>query len=101
MGTSLDAIKLVMTSVLSTKPWLRDPEVISMPWNSEMETATLARADIDGSANENVPLKLGVFWNDGVVAPQPPVARGLRVLHDVLKANGHSVSTASSKEDPR
>ncbi len=93
MGTTINAIKLVMTSILSTKPWLRDPGVISMPWNSEMERATLARANPDGSANENTPFKFGVFWSDGVVAPQPPVARGLRTLHDILKANGHTVST--------
>ena len=67
-----------------------------MPWNSEMETATLARANSDGSTNANLPLKLGIFWSDGVVAPQPPVARGLRVLHDFLKANGHTVCTALS-----
>ena len=89
-------MKLVMTSILSTKPWLRDPGVIEMPWDSEIERATLARANSDGSANENHPLKLGFFWSDGVVAPQPPVARGLCILHDILKANGHSVSTALS-----
>ena len=72
-----------------------------MPWNSEMERDTLARANQDGSANENLALKLGVFWSDGIVAPQPPVARGLHILHDILKANGHSVSTAMSREDPR
>ena len=93
MGTTLNAIKLIMTSILSTKPWLRDPGVISIPWNSEMEGATLARANPDGSANGNLPLKLGIFWSDGVVAPQPPVARGLRILYDMLKANGHLVST--------
>ena len=94
MGTTLNAIKLVMTSVLSTRPWLRDPGVISIPWNSEMEEATLARAKSDGSVNGNLPLKFGIFWSDGVVTPQPPVARGLRTLFDILKASGHSVSTA-------
>ena len=93
MGTTLNAIKLVITSILSTKPWLRDPGVISMPWNSEMERAAIVRANPDGSANENIPFKFGVFWSDGVVSPQPPVARGLRILHDTLKASGHTVNT--------
>lgn len=73
---------------------MRDPGVITMPWNSEMEKATLARATPDGSANENLPLKFGIFWSDGVVAPQPPVARGLRIVHDILKTNGHTVNIA-------
>ena len=94
MGTTINAIKLVMTSILSTKPWMRDPGVISMPWNSEMERVTLARAKQNGSANENLPLKFGIFWSDGVVAPQPPVARGLRMLHDILRDNGHTVYRA-------
>ncbi|KAK3169593.1 hypothetical protein OEA41_008977 [Lepraria neglecta] len=31
MGTTMDEVKLVMTSILSTQPWIRDPAVISMP----------------------------------------------------------------------
>ena len=62
-----------------------------MPWNSDMEKSTLARALPDGSANEELPLKLGVFWTDGVVGPQPPIERGLRIVHDVLKSMGHKI----------
>ena len=94
MGTTIDAVKLVMTSILSTEPWIRDPVVIRMPWNSEMEKSTLARAKLNGSANKELPLKIGVFWTDGVVGPQPPIRRGLRIVHDVLKSMGHKVETA-------
>lgn len=87
----MDAVKLVMTSILSTQPWIRDPAVISMPWNSDMEKSTLARALPDRLANEKLPLKLGVFWTDGVVGPQPPIKRGLHMVHDVLKSMGHKV----------
>lgn len=93
MGTTIDAIKLVMTSILSTEPWLRDPGVIRMPWDGAMEETTLARANLDGSANDNLPFKFGFFWSDGVVAPQPPVGRGLRILYDMLKSHGHRVNT--------
>ncbi len=91
MGTTIDAVKLVMSSILSTQPWLRDPVVIRMPWNFEMEKSTLARAKPDGSANQDLSLKFGVFWTDGVVGPQPPIRRGLRLLHDLLKSKGHKV----------
>ncbi|KAL8650704.1 MAG: hypothetical protein Q9226_005027 [Calogaya cf. arnoldii] len=91
MGTSIDAIKLVMTSVLSTSPWLRDPNVVKMPWNSKAETSTLARANADGSAN-GVPLKIGMYWTDGVVTPHPPVTRGLRIIHDLIHDLNHKVA---------
>ncbi|KAK0512126.1 hypothetical protein JMJ35_005254 [Cladonia borealis] len=91
MGTTIDAVKLVMSSILSTEPWLRDPGVIRMPWNFEMEKSTIARAKPDGSANQDLPFKFGVFWTDGVVGPQPLIRRGLRLLHDLLKSKGHKV----------
>lgn len=38
---------------------MRDPHVVKMPWNGNVEASTLARADRDGSANAEKPLKLG------------------------------------------
>ena len=92
MGTTIDGVKLVMSSILSTEPWLRDPVDVRMPWNLEMETSTLARAKPD--VNQELPLKFGVFWTDGVVGPQPPIKRGLRLLYDLLKSQGHEVKAA-------
>ena len=94
MGRTIDAVKLVMTSVLSTEPWHRDPNVVSMPWDTEMERLTLLRANRDGSANREQRLKIGIFWTDGAVTPQPPIRRGLNIVHDVLKSMGHKVGVA-------
>ncbi|KAL6720353.1 hypothetical protein ACLMJK_002274 [Lecanora helva] len=91
MGTSLDAIKMVMSSLLSMKPWMRDPRVVKMPWDDDVEKSTLGRAMPDGSAIQGLHLKLGILWTDGVVTPHPPVARGLRVLNDLLKYKCHVV----------
>lgn len=91
LGTSLDALKLVITSILSTQPWLRDPWVINIPWRQDIVDSTLARASSDGSANRQVPLKLGVFWTDHVVGPQPPIFRGLRTVSKTLEKAGHKV----------
>ena len=91
MGTTVDAVKLVMTSVISTEPWLRDPNVVRMPWNSEVVTSTLARANREGPTHKKRPLKMGVFWTDGVVTPQPPVRRALSIVHNVLKSLGYKV----------
>ena len=85
-----------MYSILSTQPWLRDPVVVKMPWDFDMEDWTLGRAEADGLANRDLPLKFGVFWTDGVVASQPPIRRGLRLLHDLLKSRGHNVKAAPS-----
>lgn len=91
LGTSLDALKLVMTSLLLTKPWLRDPWVVNIPWRQDIVDSTLARASSDGSANKQVPLKLGVFWTDNAVGPHPPIIRGLRTVSETLEKAGHKV----------
>lgn len=92
MGTSLDALHLLMTAVLSQKPWLRDPNVVPIPWRQQITDATLQRAKPDGSASGSVPLKLGIFWTDGVVTPQPPISRGLRLIASAVKKAGHKAS---------
>src|SRR5689334_20352640 len=95
MGTSIDALHLVLKGLLSTEPWLRDPNVVSIPWRTPLVDEILSRAKPDGSASENSPLKLGIYWTDGVVTPQPPIARGLRLVVDAVKAAGHKVPAAT------
>ncbi|KAH0559168.1 hypothetical protein GP486_004292 [Trichoglossum hirsutum] len=92
LSTSIDGLKLIMTSVLSTQPWLRDPEVIGIPWRQEMADAVLERASSDGAANNRLPLKLGVYWTDGVVGLHPPISRGLRMVRDAVEKAGHKYS---------
>ena len=92
MGTTIEAVKLVLTSLLFTEPWIRDPNVTKMPWNANVETSTLARASPDGSANEEKPLTIGLYWSNGVVTPQPPVSRDMKIVHDVLENLGHKVN---------
>lgn len=91
MGTTVEAIRLVLTSMLSTNPWLCDPNVVNMPWDSKIETLTLARADAQGFAKD-APLKIGIYWTDGVITPHPPVTRGLCMVHDMLKVLCHKVN---------
>ncbi|RSM18086.1 hypothetical protein CDV31_003008 [Fusarium ambrosium] len=92
LGTSLDALELLLKSVLSTKPWQRDPSVVPIPFRQEVIDSYTSRADESGQAKSTTqPLKIGVFWTDGVVGPHPPVVRGLRIVHDALKSSGHKV----------
>lgn len=92
MGTSLDALHLLLSSILSMQPWLRDPYVVHIPWRQEITNAILSRAAEDGSTNDEAPLKLGILWTDGVVTPQPPITRGLRLVVDAVKRAGHKAS---------
>ncbi|KAI9781915.1 MAG: hypothetical protein M1816_002138 [Peltula sp. TS41687] len=91
LGTSLDALHLLMSTVLSTQPWLRDPYVVNIPWRQHITDATLLRAASDGSSTGVKPLKLGIYWTDGVVTPHPPIARGLHMVVDAVKKAGHKV----------
>ena len=82
-----------MSSVLSTKPWLRDPDVVSIPWRQQEADEILHRASAEnGSAKLGErPLKLGIYWTDAVVEPQPPIKRGLRMVVEAVQKAGHKV----------
>ncbi|KAM3518196.1 hypothetical protein MY4038_010156 [Beauveria bassiana] len=91
MGTSVDSLKLVLSALTSTKPWLRDPNVVPIPWRSDIEKNTLERVDSLGKAIDRPALKLGILFNDGFMTPHPPIARGLCMLRDALKKAGHTI----------
>lgn len=92
LSTSLGGLNLAMRSILSTKPWLKDPTVIPMPFRQDIVDEFLSRAKADGRAKAGAqPLKLGVLWNDGAVGLHPPVARGIQMVVDAVKQGGHKV----------
>ena len=69
-----------MTSLLSIKPWLTDPDVVEIPWRHVVELEA-----------RNTLLCFAVFPNDGKVAPHPPIARGIEIVVDAVKKAGHKV----------
>ncbi|KAE9373330.1 amidase [Stipitochalara longipes BDJ] len=66
MSTSLEGIKLFMKTVVNSNPWLSEPALIPLPWNSDYQVSS------------NKPLKIAVMLDDGVVRPHPPITRALR-----------------------
>ena len=88
MAISAAATKLMMTSLLSTKPWLRDPAVVPMP---ELGIESQARAIREGKITDKTPLKLGILFDDCFMTPHPPITRGLRMVHKALAEAGHKV----------
>jgi amidase len=71
-------IRLFMSSLASTKPWLADLQCLPMPWRSSEET---------------LPSKLCFGWGmgDGKVTPSPPLRRAMEITKMKLEAAGHEV----------
>ncbi len=105
MATSMDVMGWLMSLVLSTQPWRRDPNVVPLPWRTDIVQATLARvggaraaaaaaaaAATAASADAPLPLKFGLLKWDGAVRPHPPISRALDFVADVLTKAGHKAS---------
>lgn len=78
MATSLATTEYFMESLIASSPWSLDPTAVPIPWRKELATPPATRK-----------LRLGVVFDDGVVKPQPPVARAMRETVDALRAAGH------------
>ncbi|GAB1318531.1 amidase [Madurella fahalii] len=92
LSTSLGGLGLALESVLSTRPWERDPAVVPIPFRQEIVDRYRRRASSDGVATPSeLPLKLGVLWSDRAVGPHPPIVRGLHEVVDALRQAGHKV----------
>ncbi|KAI7927361.1 hypothetical protein M0657_002963 [Pyricularia oryzae] len=86
MGTSVDGLNLILKSVLSTKPWAKDPAVVPLPYREDMMRDYLGRLPSQGK-----PLKLGILWRDGIIEPHPPVTRAMTMVYDALNRTGHKL----------
>ncbi|KAF9761357.1 hypothetical protein IL306_003854 [Fusarium sp. DS 682] len=71
MCRSLRDMDLLMQCVLSTKPHLKDPRLVPIPWKG-------LQTPIEGR------LKIGFINNDGFIVPQPPVVKALAWARDQL-----------------
>lgn len=66
-----------MDSFISDEPWEREPRALPIPWRREL-------AEVPSR-----PLRIGIVFDDGVVKPQPPVARALQEVANKFRAAGH------------
>ncbi|KAK3900023.1 Acetamidase [Staphylotrichum tortipilum] len=80
LSTSLGGLELGLRAVLGTKPWVRDPAVVPIPF----------RGEVAGEYRRSA-LNFGVLWADHAVGPHPPVLRGLREVVEALRQAGHKV----------
>jgi amidase len=80
LAHSLSDVRFFIKTILEAEPWFYDPKVIELPWRESHVDSVKGR-----------PLTLGLLRWDGVVKPQPPVARGLRMVEEALRAAGHEL----------
>ncbi|KAI9716192.1 MAG: hypothetical protein M1828_000418 [Chrysothrix sp. TS-e1954] len=76
MSTSLSGIELFMKVALAAKPWLCDPSLVPLPWKQAKTTAPSSPTKI----------RIGVFEDDGVVRPHPPITFALNRTVDALRS---------------
>ncbi|KAF2811031.1 amidase [Mytilinidion resinicola] len=74
LSTSLSGIKLFMKAVLDARPWLTEPAIVPISWDSNL------------ALTDRQPLKVAVMWHDGVVKPHPPVTRALSSVVEKLRS---------------
>ncbi|GJE89672.1 amidase [Phanerochaete sordida] len=81
IATSARDLALFCRVMLQHRPWLLEPALLEMPWRQDI---------VDGA---EIPKKLciAILWDDGVVAPHPPVLEALASAKDALLAAGHDV----------
>lgn len=76
MGRTLGISELLVKTAIDSKPWKLRRELHSTPWEPEK-----ALKDVKT-------IRIGVLSSDGVVNPQPPVARALEEVAEALKKAG-------------
>jgi amidase len=81
MTRSARDLSLFCRVMLKYEPWLMEPSLIEMPWKQDL-------ADGVGILPR---LSIAVLWDDGVVAPHPPIRNALQFTVDALVAAGHQV----------
>ncbi|GAA83937.1 general amidase GmdA [Aspergillus luchuensis IFO 4308] len=86
LSSSARGLVLLFKTVLGAKPWLGDPGVLEIPWREDIveETRKLVQGQPEG-------LAFGIFYDDGLVKPQPPVERAMRIAAETIKSLGHKL----------
>ncbi|KAL4820404.1 amidase signature domain-containing protein [Aspergillus spinulosporus] len=83
------SLQFLFKAVLEQQPWLYDPLVLEIPWRTELEQET--RALVEQAVKDPSKLAFAIMKHDGIVMPQPPIARALDIVERTLKRLGHKV----------
>ncbi|KAH8809188.1 amidase signature domain-containing protein, partial [Xylogone sp. PMI_703] len=80
LASTASALKLMLQATLSQQPWLLDPAVVDLPWREEIATMPPR----DGSK-----LTFGIYADDGVISPLPPIKRAMEEVKSLIHKLGH------------
>ena len=81
LATSARDLALFCRVMLQYEPWLIEPALLEIPWKQSV---------VDGAGMPSR-LSIAILWDDGVVAPHPPILDALARTRDALLAAGHEV----------
>jgi amidase len=73
-------LALFAKTMSDAQPWLVEPQIFEIPWRQEL---------VEGSGSRK--LTFAILWDDGVVAPHPPIVAALRKTQAALLSAGHEV----------
>ncbi|KAI9458948.1 amidase signature enzyme [Lactarius psammicola] len=76
MTRTLGDLETFWRAVVGMRPWEYDPSCVPIHWR----TVNLPKK-----------MKLGILWDDGVVAPSPACRRALQTVVSLLEQDGHEV----------
>lgn len=81
IATSARDLELFCRTMSQYEPWKVEPQLLEIPW----------RSDVAEGINQPDKLSFAILWDDGVVAPHPPIIDALRRTEAALRAAGHDV----------
>ncbi|KAI0746528.1 amidase signature enzyme [Daedaleopsis nitida] len=87
MTRTLEDLETFWRAIMSMKPWEYDHSVLPIPWR-----------EVDLVSGK--PIRWGVLWDDGVVAPSPACKRALEMVVEELRAHGHDIVEITSPPSP-
>lgn len=69
-----------MRDLIRNEPWTKDSRCAPITWQASIYEETLQKK-----------LTIGILVDDGIVRPQPPIERVVRMAAELLKKNGHDI----------
>ncbi|KAF7555472.1 hypothetical protein G7Z17_g2158 [Cylindrodendrum hubeiense] len=82
MSRTLDGLELYTKTILSMEPWMKDHQILRIPWSDSLYHEGL------GSKHK---LCFGFMAHDNVVLPNPPILRCMQDVRHALVKAGHQV----------
>jgi amidase len=77
LANSARDLELFCRVVLASEPWRHEPQLIEIPWKTDVQTPSK--------------LRIGLLACDGIVRPHPPLQKALAKAKAKLIAAGHEV----------